>query len=99
MTAEEFIQLLRQPALLTPSDREAAGDLWKSHPYFGAAACLYLKGLHDAKDMRLAATLPLAALTVPDRSRLQAWLEAPAFKAAATGDYPLGDASDNGPKM
>ena len=99
MTAEEFIQLLRQPALLTPNDREAAGDLWKSHPYFGPAACLYLKGLYDAKDMRLAATLPLAALSVPDRRRLQAWLETPAFGSAVSQDYPLGQASGNGPKM
>ena len=101
MTADQFIRLLKQPALLTESDCESVGRLWESHPYFGAAASLYLKGLHDGHDLRYAAMLPRVALTVADRKRLQEYLEAPALgiRPGYPADYPLNGLTADGPKM
>ncbi|MBO4371068.1 MAG: hypothetical protein J5808_06895 [Paludibacteraceae bacterium] len=97
MTAENFIRYLSNPAEMTDRDADSVAELWKSHPYFAAAACLYLKKLHDKKDIRYAQILPHVALLSADRSRLQNYLKTlPIIAETAIPDYPIGDLQSEG---
>jgi hypothetical protein len=70
MNKELFLQYVRFPELL--DDRSLAGieGILQEYPFFQTARLLHIKNLHNQGSLGFEKTLRLAAVFIPDRSRL-----------------------------
>lgn len=75
MKKEDFLDLIRHPERLNDETLPAIKELAKQHPYFHTATLLYLRNLKNRDDLSYYSELKKAAISVPDRARLEKLME------------------------
>lgn len=74
MSPELFIQALQHPENLSSDDMAPLEDVVRAYPCFAAAKELYLKLLHQSKDLSYEACLFKTSLASPHRQQLFAYI-------------------------
>ncbi|MBQ2446940.1 MAG: hypothetical protein II277_00845 [Bacteroidales bacterium] len=74
MSPELFIQALQHPENLSSDDMAPLEDVMRAYPCFAAAKELYLKLLHQSKDLSYEACLFKTSLASPHRQQLFAYI-------------------------
>lgn len=88
MRPDLFIQYLQSPESLGEADLRQLEEVMQSYPCFSAAKELYLKALHQSKDLSYEACLFKTSLASPNRQQLFAYIHAIKPKAFETEDMP-----------
>ena len=71
MKRDDFIKYMKHPELLNERSLPEIRELAQRYPYFQTARLLYIRNLKNTDDLNYQAELKKAAISVPDRARLE----------------------------